>query len=71
MVRQVAQMSKTCITRQSVRRIGWHGRHLSLSTAKKEDNPEAALKEFKAIVDQESEKGDWLVHSNACSCSIS
>jgi len=27
--------------------------------AKKEDNPEQALKEFKAIVDQEEEKGDW------------
>lgn len=26
---------------------------------KKEDNPEAALKEFKAIVDQETEQGDW------------
>jgi len=27
--------------------------------AKKEDNPEEALKDFRAIVDQESEKGDW------------
>jgi COP9 signalosome complex subunit 2 len=27
--------------------------------AKKEDNPEEALKEFRAIVDQETEKGDW------------
>ena len=27
--------------------------------AKKEDNPEQALKEFRAIVDQEEEKGDW------------
>ena len=27
--------------------------------AKKEDNPEEALKEFRAIVDQEDEKGDW------------
>jgi hypothetical protein len=32
--------------------FGWY-------TAKKEDNPEEALKEFRAIVDQESEKGDW------------
>lgn len=28
-------------------------------TAKKEEHPEDALKEFKAIVDQEEEKGDW------------
>jgi COP9 signalosome complex subunit 2 len=27
--------------------------------SKKEDNPEEALKEFKAIVEQETEKGDW------------
>ncbi|KAF5374988.1 hypothetical protein D9758_000524 [Tetrapyrgos nigripes] len=27
--------------------------------SKKEDNPEAALKDFRAIVDQEQEKGDW------------
>ncbi|EPQ60144.1 PCI-domain-containing protein [Gloeophyllum trabeum ATCC 11539] len=27
--------------------------------SKKEDNPEQALKEFRAIVDQETEKGDW------------
>ncbi|TFK56507.1 PCI-domain-containing protein [Heliocybe sulcata] len=27
--------------------------------SKKEDNPEQALKEFRTIVDQESEKGDW------------
>ncbi|KIJ66370.1 hypothetical protein HYDPIDRAFT_26724 [Hydnomerulius pinastri MD-312] len=27
--------------------------------SKKEDDPEQALKEFKAIVDQETEKGDW------------
>ena len=29
--------------------------------AKKEDNPEQALKEFRAIVDKEEEKGDWYV----------
>jgi len=29
--------------------------------AKKEDSPEEALKEFRAIVDQEEEKGDWYV----------
>jgi COP9 signalosome complex subunit 2 len=27
--------------------------------SKKEDNPEQALKDFRAIVDQEEEKGDW------------
>ena len=27
--------------------------------AKREDEPEQALKEFRAIVDQEEEKGDW------------
>ncbi|KAJ7610967.1 PCI domain-containing protein [Roridomyces roridus] len=27
--------------------------------SKKEDNPEEALKEFRAIVDQETEQGDW------------
>jgi hypothetical protein len=31
----------------------------ALKTAKKEDDPEQALKEFKTIVDQETEKGDW------------
>jgi COP9 signalosome complex subunit 2 len=36
------------------------------NTAKKEDNPEAALKDFRAIVAQEKEKGDWCV-SNAFS----
>ncbi|CAL1694251.1 unnamed protein product [Somion occarium] len=30
-----------------------------IATAKKEDNPEQAVKEFRAIVDQEEEKGDW------------
>ncbi|KAN0100255.1 PCI domain containing protein [Tylopilus felleus] len=30
-----------------------------LKTAKKEDDPEQALKEFQTIVDQETEKGDW------------
>jgi hypothetical protein len=31
--------------------------------SKKEDNPEAALKLFKAIVDTEETKGDWYVYS--------
>ncbi|EAU92264.2 MYC1 [Coprinopsis cinerea okayama7 len=30
-----------------------------VAKSKKEDNPELALKEFRAIVDQEEEKGDW------------
>ncbi|KAL4251515.1 26S Proteasome and COP9 Signalosome Component [Abortiporus biennis] len=30
-----------------------------VAKGKKDDNPEQALKEFKAIVDQEQEKGDW------------
>lgn len=34
-------------------------RILNSMVAKKEDDPEQALKEFKAIVDKEEEKGDW------------
>jgi hypothetical protein len=34
---------------------------LTIPEAKKEENPEEALKEFRAIVDQEAEKGDWSV----------
>jgi len=30
-----------------------------VAKSKKEDNPEGALKEFRTIVDQEEEKGDW------------
>ncbi|TFK17372.1 PCI-domain-containing protein [Coprinopsis marcescibilis] len=30
-----------------------------VAKSKKEDNPEGALKDFRAIVDQEEEKGDW------------
>ena len=43
--------------------VSFIGLNLKLMTfkAKKEDNPEEALKEFRAIVDQETEKGDWLV----------
>ena len=33
--------------------------------AKKDDNPEQALKEFRAIVDQEEEKGDWYVSTHS------
>ena len=62
----VVRMLRTCITQQSVRLF--YIRHLSercsadlQQTAKKEDNPEEALKEFRAIVDQEEDKGDWYV----------
>lgn len=33
--------------------------YMYMYIAKKEDNPEEALKEFKAIVEQEEEMGDW------------
>ena len=38
-------------------------RHIYLDVwpAKKEEQPEEALKEFRAIIDQEEEKGDWCV----------
>lgn len=58
----VARMLRTCTTQQNVRQclfIWWSERWHYAHTAKKEDNPEEALKEFKAIVDQEEEKGDW------------
>jgi hypothetical protein len=32
-----------------------------VNIAKKEEYPEEALKEFRAIVDQETDKGDWFV----------
>lgn len=56
-------MSKTCTTKQSV----WYTHNATvndadnpiLATAKKEDDPEGALKDFKGIVEQEEEKGDW------------
>lgn len=61
-----AQMSRTCITQLNVRAtrqergIGYGIDFTVLwYTAKKEDNPEEALKEFKAIVDQEAQMGDW------------
>jgi hypothetical protein len=62
---RVVRMLRTCITQQSVRLFY---RNLSercsvdlQQTAKKEDNPEEALKEFRAIVDKEEDKGDWYV----------
>jgi len=42
-----------CCHLQVFTRVHW------AAIAKKEDNPEEALKEFRAIVDQEDEKGDW------------
>lgn len=46
--------------------VHWDLTKLCSDIAKKEDDPEQALKEFKVIVDKEEEKGDWLVvyHSN-------
>ena len=44
---------------------------LSKSTVgKKEDNPEQALKEFRAIVEQEEEKGDWSATNLFTSCGV-
>lgn len=55
-------MSRICIIKPNVRcrRLLDASDLLNLS-AKKEDNPEEALKEFRAIVDQEKEQGDWYV----------
>jgi len=52
---------RTCITRPNVRMIFFHVLSFLLTTpeAKKDDNPEEALKEFRTIVDQETEQGDW------------
>jgi hypothetical protein len=59
----IALTLKTCIIKPNVR-----GFYCSTTTpyptylrrlAKKEETPEDALKEFRAIVDQEEEKGDW------------
>jgi hypothetical protein len=43
---------------------------IALSIAKKEDEPEEALKDFKAIVDQEEEQGDWYVGISTPLCSL-
>ena len=54
-------MLRTCTIRPNVR-IHLHCTpiaSLTTAVAKKEDNPEQALKDFRAIVDQEEEKGDW------------
>ena len=60
--RQRAQMSRICTTPPNVRLLFLTVAVFSfLWTAKKEDDPEQALKEFKAIVDKEEEKGDWYI----------
>ena len=57
-----AQMSKTCTILPSVGRFPFVVVvPSSLRIAKKEDDPEQALKEFKTIVDKEEEKGDWYI----------
>ena len=54
------RMSRTCTTPPSVCRFSFAVAIFSPQrVAKKEDDPEQALKEFKAIVDKEEEKGDW------------
>ena len=59
-MREKARMSKICIIRLSVCRFPFAMTVPSLPRiAKKEDDPEQALKEFRAIVDKEEEKGDW------------
>lgn len=47
---------------------------MTFETAKKEEKPDDALKDFKTIVDQESEKGDWyaiFVELDIPGCSLS
>jgi COP9 signalosome complex subunit 2 len=34
---------------------------MHVCSAKKEEDPDGALADFRAIVDQEAEKGDWYV----------
>ena len=56
------RMSRTCTILLSVCSPSFVIAIFSLPRiAKKEDDPEQALKEFKAIVDKEEEKGDWYV----------
>lgn len=59
---QVPSMSKTCTIPPNVSYQtcpDQHPTHLYLYSAKKEDNPEEAIKEFRSIVEHEEEKGDW------------
>lgn len=59
---QVASTSKICTTGRNVCLVSQKclspNAH-DTTAAKKEDNPEEALKDFQAIVEQEEEKGDW------------
>ena len=67
-----APMSRTCIILLNVRALPICPVFVVFTslTAKKEDNPEEALKEFRTIVDQETEKGDWFVSLLVlCHCS--
>jgi hypothetical protein len=67
-MKQAARMSKTCTMPQSVR-LPRDLRFLVVlivTLAKKEDDPEQALKEFRAIVDKEEEKGDWYLYLFPC-----
>lgn len=60
-------MLRTCTILLSVRWVSFVVVVSSLlRIAKKEDDPEQALKEFKAIVDKEEEKGDWYAAFSHC-----
>lgn len=63
-MKQEVPTSRTCTTQRNVSgdlsRINLQ--ILNMHEAKKEEHPEQALKEFRAIVDQEQEKGDWYAH---------
>jgi hypothetical protein len=63
---QEALILRTCTIRQSVSLMYSTAvtcRPYCAPTAKKEDSPEEALKDFRAIVEQEEEKGDWYVYT--------
>ena len=56
--------SRICTILPSVRSVNPDIQLISeCPTAKKDDSPEQALKEFRTIVDQEEEKGDWYASS--------
>lgn len=58
-----APTSRICTTKQNVRpQLRGDVPMLIDTTAKKEDSPDGALKDFRAIVEQEEEKGDWYVN---------
>ena len=73
--RRAARTWRTCTILRNVGIQPIPSRIVTLAepyTAKKEDNPEQALKEFRAIVDQEEEKGDWCVSLDCLArCEIS